>query len=79
MECLIVVKIEIYQRAITNLPILSDTPLVNDTFLKIENEWSNKKVFITRGKFMPEISLRQLGFRYSACGPFTKIKERIKK
>ena len=28
---------------------------------------------------MPEIHLRQPAFRYSACGPFTKIKERIQK
>ena len=28
---------------------------------------------------MPEMSLRQLGFTYSACGPFTKNKERIQK
>ena len=30
-------------------------------------------------KFMPEMHLRQQGFTYSACGPFTKNKERIKK
>ena len=28
---------------------------------------------------MPEMHLRQLGFTYSACGPFTKNKERIQK
>ena len=28
---------------------------------------------------MPEIYLRQPGFPYSACGSFTKNKERIKK
>ena len=28
---------------------------------------------------MPEMHLRQLGFTYSACGPFTENKERIKK
>ena len=28
---------------------------------------------------MPEMHLRQPGFTYSACGPFTKIKQRIKK
>ena len=27
---------------------------------------------------MPEMHLKQPGFTYSACGPFTKIKERIK-
>ena len=30
-------------------------------------------------KFMPEMHLKQPGFTYSACGPFTKTKERIKK
>ena len=28
---------------------------------------------------MPETHLKQPGFTYSACGPFTKNKERIKK
>ena len=31
------------------------------------------------GEFMPEMHLRQPGFTYSACGPFTKNKERIQK
>ena len=30
-------------------------------------------------KFIPEMHLRKPGFIYSACGPFTKNKERIKK
>ena len=30
-------------------------------------------------KFTPEMHLRQPGFMYSACGPFTKNKERIQK
>ena len=28
-------------------------------------------------KFMPEMHLKQPGFTYSACGPFTRNKERI--
>ena len=28
---------------------------------------------------MPEIHLKQPGFTYSACGPFTRNKERIEK
>ena len=28
-------------------------------------------------KFMPEMHLKHLGFTYSACGSFTKNKERI--
>ena len=30
-------------------------------------------------KFMPETHLKQSGFTYSACGPFTKDKEKIRK
>ena len=30
-------------------------------------------------KFMPEMHLRQPAFTYSACGPFTKYKEKIQK
>ena len=42
------------------------------------NEIINK--FLLAGdKFMSEMHLRQPGFTYSACGPFTKNKERIKK
>ena len=38
------------------------------------NEIVNK--FLLAGdKFMPEMYLRQPGFTYSACGPFTKKKE----
>ena len=42
------------------------------------NEVVNK--FLSVGdKFMPEMHLKQPGFTYSACGPFTKNKERIEK
>ena len=37
------------------------------------------KLLLTRDKFMPELHLKQPGFTYSACGPFTKHRERIKK
>ena len=37
------------------------------------------KFLILGDKFMPEMHLRQPGFTYSACGPFTKNKERIEK
>ena len=30
-------------------------------------------------KFRPKMHLRQPGFTYSACGPFTKNKKRIQK
>ena len=37
-------------------------------------------IFLLAGdKLMPEMHLRQPGFMHSACGPFTKNKERIQK
>ena len=42
------------------------------------NETVNK-FLLARNIFMPEIHLRQPGFRYSACGSFTKSKERRQK
>ena len=42
------------------------------------NEIANK--FLLEGdKFMTEMHLKQPGFTYSVCGPFTKNKERIEK
>ena len=37
------------------------------------------KFLLTGDKFMSEMHLIQPGFAYSACGPFTKHKERINK
>ena len=37
------------------------------------------KFLIAGDKFRPEMPLKQPGFNYSACGPFTKNKERIQK
>ena len=37
------------------------------------------KFFLAKDKFLAEIYLRQPGFTYSDCGPFTKNKERIQK
>ena len=34
---------------------------------------------LAQDKFMPRMHLRQLGFTYSACGPFTKNKEETQK
>ena len=35
------------------------------------------KFLLTGTKVMPELHLKQLEFTYSACGPFTKYRERI--
>ena len=37
------------------------------------------KFLLAGDKFIPEMHLKQPGFTYSACGPFTKNKERIQK
>ena len=42
------------------------------------NEIVNKFLLVG-DKFMPEMNLRQPAFTYSACGSFTKNKERIQK
>ena len=35
------------------------------------------KFLLTGDKFKPKMHLKQPGFTYSVCGPFTKNKERI--
>ena len=42
------------------------------------NEIVNK-FLLTGDKFMPEMHLKQPGFTYRSCRPFTKNKERIQK
>ena len=37
------------------------------------------KFLLARDNFKPEKHLKQPGFTYIACGPFTKSKERIEK
>ena len=37
------------------------------------------KFLLAGDKFMPEMHLKQPGFTYSACGPFTRNKEIIEK
>ena len=57
--------------------LLSKIPLLNVLSVKM-NEIVNKFLLVG-DKFMPEMHLKQPGFTYSACSPFTKIKERIEK
>ena len=40
---------------------------------------NENNVLLAGDKFMPKMHLRQTGFTYSACGSFTKSKERIQK
>ena len=46
----------------------------------LKNKMQKDNTFLLVGdKFMPEMHLRQPGFTYSACGSFTKNKERIQR
>ena len=51
---------------------LSKTPLLNVIPLSIKMNEIVNKFLLAGDKFMPEIHLKQPGFTYSACGPFTK-------
>ena len=57
---------------------LSKVPLLGDILFWLYkiNEIVNK-ILLAGDKFMPEMHLKQSGFTYSACGPFTENKERI--
>ena len=60
---------------------LSKIPILGEKIhakLNRMNEIINK-ILSAGDKFMPEMHLKQPGFTYSACGPFTKKKERIQK
>ena len=57
---------------------MSATPLNPIPLEHKINEIVNK-FLLADDKFMPEMHLKESGFTYSACGPFTKNKERIQK
>ena len=64
--------------------LLSKTPLFGDIFFwMLSNHYKINKIvnkFLSVGyNFMPEMHLKQQGFTYSACGSFTKSKEKIQK
>ena len=50
-----------------------------DTILSYKMNNLINKFLLAGDKFMPEMHLRQPQFTYSACGPFTKHKQRIQK
>ena len=65
---------------------LSKVPILGDILFWIQFYWMCIKMneivnrlLLAGDKFMPEMHLKQPGFTYSACGPFTKIKDRIQK
>ena len=61
------------------IPILSDLTAINTLFSECKMNAIVNKLLLAEDEFLPEMHVRQLGFTYSACGPFTKSKERITK
>ena len=60
---------------------LGKVPILGDILFLMHikmNEIVNK-FLLAADKFMPEMHLKQTGFTYSTCGPFTENKERIQK
>ena len=59
---------------------LSKIQLFGDIFFGVYKMNGIVNKFLLVGdKFMLELHLKQPGFTYSACGPFTRIKESIEK
>ena len=60
---------------------LSKVPILGNIFFELYKKMNEivNKFLLAGDKFMPEMHLKQAGFTYSACGPFTKNKERIQK
>ena len=60
---------------------LSKIPMLGDIlfWMHIKMNETVNKLLLVGDKFLPEMHLKQPGFIYSACGPFTKNKERILK
>ena len=52
---------------------------MNAILLSIKINEIVNKFLLVGDNFMPEMHLKQPDFIYSACGPFTKNKERIEK
>ena len=63
---------------LSKIPLLGDILFLICIIIKNMNEVVNK-FRLAGDKFMSEMQLRQPVFTYSACGPFTKNKERIQK
>ena len=59
-------------------PILGDV-LFWSASLKYKMNENVNRFLLAGDKFMPEMHVKQPGFTYSACGPFTINKERIPK
>ena len=57
------------------LPIASDLPMANILFLKNKMNLIVSKLLPSGDKFIPDMHLKQPGFTYGACGPFTKNKK----
>ena len=62
---------------LSKIPLLN--VFLNAILLSIKMNGIVNIFLLVGNKLMPEMHLKQPGFTYSACGPFTKNKERIEK
>ena len=72
------------KQLLSNLRIktpLSKVPMLGDILFSMHIKMNERvnKFLLVGDQFMPEMYLKQPGSIYSACGPFTKNKERIQK
>ena len=76
------VKEQEEKRLITSLGLkrrLSKIALFGDIFFWVYKMNENVNKFLLVGdKFMPQMHLKQPGFTYSACGPFSRNKKKLK-
>ena len=59
--------------------LLGKNPIAKCFVLSVKMNEIVNKFLLAGDKFMPEMHLKQPGFTYSACGLFTKNKEKIEK
>ena len=73
------VKWSLSNLRVIKVPILSDLPIIKTLFWNYKMNTAANKPLFAGDKFMPEMHLKQWRLTHSACGPFTKNKERMKK
>ena len=57
---------------LSKVPLLGDILLLSTISLEYEKNEIVNTFLLAGDKFMPEMHLKQSGFTYSTCGPFTK-------
>ena len=64
---------------LSKVPLLDDILLLSTISLECEKNEIVNMFLLAGDKFMPEMHLKQSGFTYTTCGPFTKNKKKNSK